>query len=412
MRKKNTNVENRPEEMELRKLDSSLKKNTAFVRKIKTFTESQKPSILKDLEGLNLTKYISEVASAITEAKIKMSEVSGLLEICSVLHQKYSEFSTFLMEEWKKLLGGKNAQNSISNPSKLRVDVRFYCDLISIGILTPKEALPILGSLLTTLTSSSEDLSNVGIVLTFCRYCGDDFAGLLPRRLKIYLETHPECDFAPEKFLPAEKQKNVKTLLKDYFSNIVKKWTKDFKELKNYEKTNYKILMTKGEVHAERKQKLETLSAAFKKLQSHVEQMSDLLDEELPVLKDEDEQAKTGLEGMNEEQNDVEMEDASPDAHGSLWEDDDTKGFYEILVDLEEIVPSILYRDSKAQELPKMEENIDQDEDVVIDENEDVAPPVLVKRKPHHNFKKFIIFNFIYFSSRRRKPKIKTRVPT
>ena len=183
MRKKNLNAgDSRPEEEDLRKLDSKLAKNTAFVRKIKTYTESQKSSILKDLESLNLTKYISEVASAITEAKIKMSEVTSLLEICSVLHQKYLEFATFLMEEWKKLLGGlfKSAQASgtgVPNPSKLRVDIRLYGDLISIGILTPKEALPLLGSLLTGLTGSPDDLTSVGIILTFCRYCGDDFAG-------------------------------------------------------------------------------------------------------------------------------------------------------------------------------------------------------------------------------------------
>ena len=86
MRKKNISIDSRPDEIDLRKLDSSVKKNTAFVRKIKTYTESQKSSILKDLESLNLTKYISEVASAITEAKIKMSEVSSLLEISRYVH--------------------------------------------------------------------------------------------------------------------------------------------------------------------------------------------------------------------------------------------------------------------------------------------------------------------------------------
>ena len=124
------------------------------------------------------------------------------------------------------------------------------------------------------------------------------FTGLMPRKVKLYLETHPEYEFTMGKFLSVEKQKNVHSLLKDYFSSIVKKWMKDFKELKNVEKTNYKILMTKGEVHVERKQKLESLSAAFKKLQSHVEQLSDILDEDLPALVDEDENAKSGAEGI------------------------------------------------------------------------------------------------------------------
>ena len=123
------------------------------------------------------------------------------------------------------------------------------------------------------------------------------FTGLMPRKVKLYLETHPEYEITMQKFLPVEKQKNVQQLLKVYFESIVKKWINDFKELKHVEKTNYKILMTKGEVHAERKQKLESLSGAFKKLQSHVEQLSDLLDEDLPALIDEDENAKSGVEG-------------------------------------------------------------------------------------------------------------------
>ena len=74
-RQSNISIESRPEDTELRRLDSSLKKNTAFVRKVKGFTESQKTSILKDINGLNLTKYIGEVAGAVTEAKLKMSDV-------------------------------------------------------------------------------------------------------------------------------------------------------------------------------------------------------------------------------------------------------------------------------------------------------------------------------------------------
>ena len=49
------------------------------------------------------------------------------------------------------------------------------------------------------------------------------------------------------------------------------------------------------------------------------------------------------------EENDLEVDETNPDTLGQLWEDDDTKSFYEILIDLLEIVPAILYKDSKAQ---------------------------------------------------------------
>jgi len=67
-----------------RKLDSSLKKNTAFVRKMKSFTEAQKDPIIKEMNSLNLSKYIGEVASAIVEAKLKMNDILAIVEICSL----------------------------------------------------------------------------------------------------------------------------------------------------------------------------------------------------------------------------------------------------------------------------------------------------------------------------------------
>ena len=45
------------------------------------------------MAGLNLTKYIGEVASALVEVKLKMSDIAGMVELCSAIHQKYAEFA-------------------------------------------------------------------------------------------------------------------------------------------------------------------------------------------------------------------------------------------------------------------------------------------------------------------------------
>jgi regulator of nonsense transcripts 2 len=58
--------------LELSKLDSSLKRNTAFVKKFKAGgLEEQRVSLLADVQALNLTRYISELAQAIAEATPK-----------------------------------------------------------------------------------------------------------------------------------------------------------------------------------------------------------------------------------------------------------------------------------------------------------------------------------------------------
>ena len=45
------------------------------------------------MSGLNLTKYIGEVASALVEVKLKMSDIASMVELCSTIHQKYAEFT-------------------------------------------------------------------------------------------------------------------------------------------------------------------------------------------------------------------------------------------------------------------------------------------------------------------------------
>ena len=116
----------------------------------------------------------------------------------------------------------------MSNPSKMRIDLRFYADLISVGVFTLKvgrqlqlknvvgrvaetsflvknllhsdhknvarhyvvrysfiflfffsqDGLPLLGQVLTFLVSSDKEAHTlVALILAFCKHCGDDYAG-------------------------------------------------------------------------------------------------------------------------------------------------------------------------------------------------------------------------------------------
>lgn len=64
--------------------------------------ESSKESLLNDFDGLNLSKYVAEVATAITEPKLKLSDTQFMLQLCSLMFRRYSEFSTLLYDAWKK----------------------------------------------------------------------------------------------------------------------------------------------------------------------------------------------------------------------------------------------------------------------------------------------------------------------
>ena len=43
-------------------------------------------------------------AAAMVETKLKMSDINAAIEVCCLLHERYTEFSDALLENWQKVL--------------------------------------------------------------------------------------------------------------------------------------------------------------------------------------------------------------------------------------------------------------------------------------------------------------------
>ncbi|XP_076265048.1 UPF2 regulator of nonsense mediated mRNA decay [Rhynchophorus ferrugineus] len=334
----------RPGDSHFSKLDSSLKKNTAFVKKIKNFSSAQVDAYLKDMAGLNLSKYISEIASAIVDSKLKMTDVPAALRLCSMLHQTYAEFSQHLFENWQKALAIKMGEK-IQNPSKLRVDLRFYAELLQSGVFSNKNAFTLLGTVLTTLINmDKEEHINVSIVLSFCKHCGDDYAGLLPRKMR-ELSAKYNIPVPKSSFLPSEKQQNVRSYLKEYFLSLSKHLVKDHQELQNFAKQNMKILHTKGELSQERKEKQESLQSSYDKLLANTQNFAEILDEDMPILKVEA-MPKTE-ENMIVTGSGADFEEGSSNLE-NIWVDVETQKFYCDLPELTAFLPTSYLKNQQA----------------------------------------------------------------
>lgn len=368
LRMKNANASStRPSDSSFSKLDSSLKKNTAFVKKIKNFSSPHVDSYLKDMSGLNLSKYISEIAAAIVESKLKMSDVPAAVKLCSILHQTYTEFSQHLFENWQKALAVRIGEK-IPNPSKLRVDLRFYADLLQAGVFSNKNALSLLGSVLTTLINmDKEEHFNIAIILSFCKHCGDDYAGLIPRKMK-ELSTKYAMEIPKSSFLPPEKQQNVRALLKDYYISLSKHLVKDHIELQNFEKQNLRILQTKGELSQERKDKLEQLQSAYEKLIANTQNFSDILDEDMPVLRSQT--LPKGDENMIVTGSGTDLDDTTNNVE-NIWCDIETQKFYCDLPELTVFLPTAFL--NKGQSPPPAETVTEEvlDSDLPVEDLED-----------------------------------------
>ncbi|KAF1952344.1 ARM repeat-containing protein [Byssothecium circinans] len=83
-------------------LDSSMKKNTAFIKRLRTSVQaSSHPQFNADVQALSLHKYLSEIISACYEGLCKLktpAEIAAGVEIVSALHQRFgpAEFTSYL----------------------------------------------------------------------------------------------------------------------------------------------------------------------------------------------------------------------------------------------------------------------------------------------------------------------------
>ena len=66
----------------------------------------------------------------------------------------YEKFSTRI-SSWNKTLSMKK-DDKLFNISKIRVDLRLYCELVSVGIFPLKDGLSLLGNVLTTLMANDK----------------------------------------------------------------------------------------------------------------------------------------------------------------------------------------------------------------------------------------------------------------
>ncbi|KAG5683793.1 hypothetical protein PVAND_013057 [Polypedilum vanderplanki] len=350
------------------KLDSSLKKNTAFVKKLKQFTAAQLDALLKDMSGLNLTKYISEVSAALLEAKLKMTDIPAVIILCSQLHQIYGDFSQQFFESWQKNLTIKPGEK-IQNISKLRVDLRFYCEIVSVGIFTNKMGLPLLGSILTNLiTQDKEEHMNLSIILSFCKHCGEEYAGLTPRKI-LLLSKKYDIQLPSSTLLPPDKQQNLKNLLRDYHQTLCKHLKSEHKELQSAERGKKKAMEARGEISNEKREQLELLQSNYEKLLQSTTTLSDLLNENMPELPKEPEiQNEGNVIELSEDLNDVQLDP---------WGDEDTKSFYVDLPDLRQFLPNFHGRKESSEPLPEVE----QVTEAALDEENPAEPELNVEEE-------------------------------
>ncbi|OAA69040.1 nonsense-mediated mRNA decay factor (Upf2) [Cordyceps fumosorosea ARSEF 2679] len=390
-------------------LDSSLKKNTAFIKRLRTaITAATLATFLQEIRTLSLHKYLSEIISAFYEGLCKLktpAEVDAGAEIASALHQRFgpAEFT----EQLSWLLGRgmatpeKSALKALSPElrekeekdrlTRQRSLLRVVTELWLLGVLRTLDdavkpddvtksvatkateikprasakngasAEPFPLEVLKDLLGYDREHINLPLLVIFVKAFSWDVLGVKPSNAEgrktieedgaaaepVHTATDTEDGGSDQPFTPPELSEKFKSILKKYFEDVKNHIVRDQKTIHSQARRNAEAYVKSGEVFEDRQANYEKQVKAQDRLVSNAQVIADAIGADIPDLKASDDSLGASGSGIGLVKTGEYLR-SSADGSG-IWDDDEERRFYENLVDLRGKVPSMLLEDGKKK---------------------------------------------------------------
>jgi len=389
-----------PDESELKKLDSSMKRNTALIRKLKLITEETKNGILDDIAKTNQSKYVAEASAALLETPLKLKDIPAVIAVASLLHQRYAEFAAILASSLSNML--LEPLPDIDNRPALvrrRALLRLMTEALIVGILgTDYNSL---GKIVMKIGAANQKLSSqdgeavaavLSLITSFSKVGREELMGLSPPALPMVpedaIKDNPQIkeeytvalkeyneEVARRPSAPAAIQERFCKAVEDIFLHACDIMVTAHKNLIARERKNDSILTNRGDLPESATELYEKLRASFEAIQNGVSALADVLDKPIPQLKIEDDESSlfaANLDAAAAAASTVSGKDIL-----KIFEDEETKSFYQSLVDVKAVVPAVLLgictTDLKQPEAEVVDEItvIEEEEDVVMEDLDD-----------------------------------------
>ncbi|KAG5357252.1 Regulator of nonsense transcripts UPF2 [Yarrowia sp. C11] len=128
------------------KLDSSLKGNTVFIRRLRMQLKAdQEPAILDELRTLSLEKYLGEAINALLEGLLKLKtrgDFSVAVQVASIMHQRFfhqftPQFLQVFFQGLESTLTEDRAKRAELAPIR-KILCRLTVELWLVGLITPE----------------------------------------------------------------------------------------------------------------------------------------------------------------------------------------------------------------------------------------------------------------------------------
>ncbi|CAI4053192.1 hypothetical protein SUVZ_15G2330 [Saccharomyces uvarum] len=344
-----------------KKLDSSIKRNTGFIKKLKKgFVKGSEVSLLKDLSEASLEKYLSEIIVTVTECLLnvpnKNDDVIAAVEIISGLHQRFnSQFTgpllgAFLQTFENPSVDVDSERDELQRINKIKGNLRVFAELYLVGVfrslgdVESKDAIP---NFLQRKVSKKEPLlfSILKEILNYKFKLGFTTTIATAFIKKFTPFFHDDDDSWDDLISDANLKCTVQSLFKIFVDATFSRAAELHKKVNKLQREHQKCQIRTGKLRDEYIEEYDEIISIFNRFKSSTITLGEFFKLETP-----------DLEGASDEDMD---EVASPmitnqvlPPNQRLWENEEIRKFYEILPDIsktvEESLAIKLERDSNS----------------------------------------------------------------
>lgn len=326
-------------------LDSSLKKNTAFIKKIKTgISKEGEKSLIDAIRSISLEKYINEITAALCDSLTRVSkqaDIQTAVDLTSALHLRFTFNFTPFVELYfvhfitlTDQLTGRDLKDKLERTKNiLKLAMEFQLSGIFRTVLDmPKDELP---DYLKRLEKQQK--ANVLIVIPMIKEVMSlEFRkGTTLAIISSFLKRYNGTFLDDENHVFSDESKAIlKTLFNSYSMMAVKTADTILASIRKNESKSHSISMKTGKIVEGISGEIEDLKATHEKFNAYCQIACPILGLDLPKLETD----------LNDEksQTTVTVHQSQTSQADIIWETEESKKFYTDIPKLVDLVDESL----------------------------------------------------------------------
>ncbi|KZW00324.1 ARM repeat-containing protein [Exidia glandulosa HHB12029] len=391
-----------------------MKRHTALKTRLRTFGPDNVEAVLKEINGLSLEKYITELTDGFIEGLQKCKnekDIWSALQVCrnsreapalTALHRSYAllpAIQELLVPPPRTKDTAANAQTREKDDNervtRQKAALRLCAELAMVRVIQDgpgRSGGEWVMKTLKGLLSNDPTLTSLPILVMFIKVFGRPYLGLTPAAAKAgrtaaeagtlsdAVSREPvegrlaQITDEGEELVEKDIRERFRRMCEGYFEKVGQKLVIEHNRLREQDRRNHEAYIRSGEIFEDRQKAYEKMTQAYEKILTGCQTLSELLYLPMPDLPTEDARTESiGLSTSNGQGGNA--DDDGVQYATSKWEAEEERKFYEDIQDLKDFVPKSFLGLNDKGELEASVDAKDEPEPTVVDETARGATP-------------------------------------